>query len=310
MSAYYRDFAAFLAEHFQGKVQKISVDAGLSCPNRDGTISTGGCSYCNNATFSPGYCLQHESVEEQLRKGTEFFARKYTDMRYLAYFQSYTGTHGAVPMLIDMYSRALGYNGVVGLIIGTRPDCVPEPLLDELQRLKNETGLFVMFEFGAESSHDTTLATVNRCHTWAQTVDAVERTKRHGFCVGLHFINGLPGETREMMLETVDAINSLDIDTVKFHQLQIVRGTRLARQWQAGELTFNEFTLDSYIDLCVDIVARLKPGIAIERFTSQSPDELLISPRWGVKNYQFANLLNNRLAAAGVTQGCRFTSRI
>ena len=310
MSAYYRDFAAFLSEHFTGKVQKISVDAGLSCPNRDGTISTGGCSYCNNATFSPGYCHQHEPVEEQLHKGTEFFARKYTDMRYLAYFQSYTGTHGEVHKLIDMYRRALNCEGVVGLIIGTRPDCVPDQLLDELLRLKNVTGRFVMFEFGAESSHDTTLATVNRCHTWAQTVDAVERTKQRGFCVGLHFINGLPGETCQMMLETVDAINCTDIDTVKFHQLQIVRGTRMARQWQSGELIFNEFTLEGYIDHCVDIVARLKPEIAIERFTSQSPDELLISPRWGVKNYQFTNLLNNRLAAAGVTQGCRFTSRM
>ncbi len=310
MSAFYRDFSEFLSEHFEGKVQKISVDAGLSCPNRDGTISTGGCSYCNNATFSPDYCRQHDSVEKQLRKGFEFFSRKYADMQYLAYFQSYTGTHGEVSKLIDMYRRALACEGVVGLIIGTRPDCVQEPLLDALQELKSETGRFVMFEFGAESSHDTTLEAVNRCHTWSQTVDAVERSKRHGFCVGLHFINGLPGETQEMMLETVDAINRIDIDTVKFHQLQIVRGTLMARQWQARELTFHEFTLDTYIDLCVEIVARLKPGVAIERFTSQSPDELLISPRWGVKNYQFTNLLNNRLAASGVTQGCRLMSRI
>lgn len=301
---FYRDYSAFLSEHFDGKVQKISVDAGLSCPNRDGTISTGGCSYCNNATFSPGYCGSHLSVEEQLEKGVRFFARKYSKMRYIAYFQSYTGTHGDVGMLLDMYTRALAYNGVDGLIVGTRPDCVADGLLDAVARLRDRTGKFIMFEFGAESSHDRTLEAVNRCHTWAQTVDAVRRTKTHGLFVGLHFINGLPGESRQMMLDTVEAINRLNIDTVKFHQLQIVRGTRLARQWQAGEVKLHQFTLDEYISHCADIVARLRSDIAIERFTSQSPDELLISPRWGVKNYQFVNLLNKRLAELGITQGC------
>lgn len=300
----YKDYSTFLSEHFDGKVQKISVDAGLSCPNRDGTISTGGCSYCNNATFSPGYCGAHLSVEEQLEKGVRFFARKYSAMRYIAYFQSYTGTHGDVGILLDMYARALDYNGVDGLIVGTRPDCVADGLLDAVARLRDRTGKFIMFEFGAESSHDRTLEAVNRCHTWAQTVDAVRRTKAHGLFVGLHFINGLPGESRQMMLETVKAVNRLDIDTVKFHQLQIVRGTRLARQWQAGEVELHQFTLDEYISHCADIVARLRSDIAIERFTSQSPDELLISPRWGVKNYQFVNLLNKRLAELGITQGC------
>lgn len=301
---FYRDYSAFLSEHFDGKVQKISVDAGLSCPNRDGTISTGGCTYCNNATFSPGYCGAHLSVEEQLEKGVLFFGRKYSTMRYIAYFQSYTGTHGDVGKLLDMYTRALSYEGVDGLIVGTRPDCVADGLLDAVARLRDLTGKFIMFEFGAESSHDQTLAAVNRCHTWAQTVDAVCRTKARGLFVGLHFINGLPGESRQMMLETVEAVNRLDIDTVKFHQLQIVRGTHLARQWQAGEVKLHQFTLDEYIGHCADIVARLRSDIAIERFTSQSPDELLISPRWGVKNYQFVNLLNKRLAEHGITQGC------
>ena len=304
MNLPYRDYAAFLSEHFSGKMQKISIDAGLSCPNRDGTFSTGGCSYCNNATFSPDYCRTDNSVEAQLEKGVSFFSRKYAEMRYLAYFQSYTGTHGNMGMISGMYRAALGYPGVEGLIIGTRPDCVPDSVLNVLKEIRQDTGKCIMLEFGAESSHNETLSSVNRCHTWEQVVDAVQRTRRYGFPAGLHLINGLPGETPEMMLATVDAVNNLDIDTVKFHQLQLIRGTRLARQWQDGLVGLHQFSLDEYVEHCVKIVGRLRQGIAIDRFTSQSPDGLLISPRWGVKNYQFVNLLNNRLVSAGITQGC------
>ncbi len=288
----YRDYADFLAERFEGKVQKLTVDAGFTCPNRDGTVGRGGCTYCNNRSFSPGEGSKL-TVAEQIAEGKRFFARKYPDMRYLAYFQSYTNTHGPIARLLALYREALADDEVVGLIIGTRPDCVDEALLRELAAINREKR--VIIEYGAESACDATLRLVNRCHTWNDTVRAVEMTKAAGIDTGIHLILGLPGESVGTMMSTVDAVNRLLPDTVKFHQLQIVRGTRLAQQWEQGEVKVEEFTVDRYLDLCVEIVNRLDRRIAIERFTSSSPAELLLSPRWGLKNYEFTNLLINRL---------------
>lgn len=288
----FRDYSEYLRERFDGKVQKLTVDAGFSCPNRDGTIGRGGCSYCNNSSFSPALG-SNGSVAAQLEAGKRFFARKYPEMRYLAYFQSYTNTHAPIDRLLALYEEALSVDGIVGLIIGTRPDCVNENLLSALSEINRSRR--VIMEYGAESTHDSTLRAVNRCHTWADTCRAVELTRQAGLDAGLHFILGLPGENTDMMLATVDEINRLRPDTVKFHQLQIIRGTRLARQWQQGEVSVKTFTVDEYLDLCVEIVKRLDPSIAIERFTSSSPAELLLAPRWGLKNYEFTNLLRNRL---------------
>lgn len=290
----YRDYADFLAERFDGKVQKLTVDAGFTCPNRDGTLGRGGCTYCNNRSFSPGEGSSL-SVAEQIAAGKRFFARKYPDMRYLAYFQSYTNTHGPIGRLLELYRQALADDEVVGLIIGTRPDCIDEALLRELAEINKEKR--VIIEYGAESACDATLQLVNRCHTWADTVRAVEMTRAAGIDTGIHLILGLPGENLATMMSTVDAVNLLLPDTVKFHQLQIVRGTRLAQQWERGEVEVEEFTVEGYLDLCVEIVRRLDPRIAIERFTSSSPADLLLSPRWGLKNYEFTNLLQNRLKA-------------
>lgn len=216
-------------------------------------------------------------------------------MKYLAYFQAYTNTHDSdLDRLMGLYEEALAVKDVEGLIIGTRPDCMPQVLLERLAAL----GKWVMVEYGAESACDATLERVNRCHTWADTVDAVERTHAAGIPCGLHFIMGLPGETEEVMLATVDHINELPIDTVKFHQLQLVRGTRMARDVEQGLYDIPRFTAEEYVDLCVKILGRLRKDIAVERFVSQSPSELLIYPRWGLKNYQFTNLLNNRLRGA------------
>lgn len=293
MAKPYRDFSDFLAEHFSGKIQKISINAGFTCPNRDGTVGTGGCTYCNNQTFNPSYCTPTLTVTQQLEEGKRFFARKYPEMRYLAYFQAYTNTYGDVERLRALYEEALAVDGVVGLIIGTRPDCMPDVLLDYLESLSRRC--FVLVEYGAETSHNSTLALINRCHTWEQTVDAVTRTVARGIHVGLHFIMGLPGETVDMMLQSVDALSRLPVDTVKFHQLQIIRGTRLARDIEKGLYDVPRMTVEEYIDLCAKIVRRINPAIAIERFTGQSPEELLIYPKWGLKNYQFVNLLNGRL---------------
>lgn len=303
-SGYY-DFGEFLKIYFPYKVQKIAVNAGFTCPNRDGSKGVGGCTYCNNQTFNPGYCGNGLSVTEQIEKGKRFFSRKYPEMKYLAYFQAYTNTYDETARLSALYEEALGSADVVGLIVGTRPDCVSDELLDYFAVLRKKC--FVLIEYGAESAHDGTLAAVNRGHTWAETVDAVNRTVERGILCGLHLILGLPGESVADMLATADEVSKLPIATVKLHQLQIIRGTRLAHQVEKGEVQVSHWTADEYIDLCVEFMKRLSPAIAIERFVSQSPDELLLSPRWGLKNYEFTNLLNNRIKKTSATQGseCR-----
>lgn len=295
MNKPYRDYADFLADHFPGKMQKLTVDAGFTCPNRDGTVGRGGCSYCNNASFSPLEGDRRESVAGQLEAGKRFFSRKYPAMRYLAYFQSYTSTHGDRNTLMGLYREALMVDKVDGLIIGTRPDCVDKPLLDELSAI----GKPVFLEYGAESSHNFTLEAVNRCHTWEQTVQAVEMTVAAGIPVGLHFIMGLPGETHAMMLETVRRAASLPVSTLKFHQLQIIRGTRMAKDFLNGTLdSVTLFTPDEYLSLCkemVRVISDINPSIAIERFTSSAPPDLLLAPRWGIKNYEFAHRLQHEI---------------
>lgn len=289
----YKDFGDFLREHFPGKMQKLTVNAGFTCPNRDGTLGTGGCTYCNNRSFSPGYALVRESVTEQLEKSKQFFRRKYPEMRYLAYFQSYTNSYGELPHLMALYEEALCVDGVDGLIIGTRPDCMPQELLEQLGELRRRK--WIMVEYGAESAHNCTLDIINRCHTWEQTADAVARTHECGIPVGLHIIMGLPGESREDMLATIDAVNTLPVDVLKIHQLQIVRGTRMACDVARGEYEVAQWSVDEYVELCCDIVERLRKDIAIERFVSQSPSDMLISPKWGLKNYEFTALVNRKL---------------
>lgn len=291
MNPYYKDYSEFLAEHFDGKVQKLSVDVGFTCPNRDGSAGTGGCIYCNNRAFSPDWDKRHTPVAEQVARGKRFFGKKYPDMKYLAYFQSYTSTYASPDSLIALYNEALDQDDIVGLIIGTRPDCMPDSLLDRIGSL--DTKIFI--EYGAESSHDSTLSLINRCHTWQATVDAVHRTAARGIPVGLHLILGLPGEDEEMMTTTVERVSSLPVSTVKFHQLQILRGTTLEKM--APMLNIPAFTAEEYAALCARLLGYLRSDIAVERFVAQAPDDMLLSPRWGLKNYQFTSLLQKHLAA-------------
>lgn len=291
MNPYYKDYSEFLAEHFDGKVQKLSVDVGFTCPNRDGSAGTGGCIYCNNRAFSPDWDKRHTPVAEQIARGKRFFGKKYPDMKYLAYFQSYTSTYASPDSLMALYNEALDQDDIVGLIIGTRPDCMPDSLLDRIASL--DTKVFI--EYGAESSHNSTLSLINRCHTWQATVDAVHRTADRGIPVGLHLILGLPGEDEEMMTTTVERVSSLPVSTVKFHQLQILRGSTLEKM--APMLDIPAFTAEEYAALCARLLGHLRSDIAVERFVAQAPDDMLLSPRWGLKNYQFTSLLQKHLAA-------------
>ena len=295
----------FLGARFAGKVQKISVNAGLTCPNRDGTKGRGGCTYCNNQTFSPAYCRAERSVREQLEEGVRFFARKYPAMRYLAYFQSYTNTYGEMERLIRLYEEAVAYPGVVGLIVGTRPDCMPDELLDYFAELSRRT--FVMIEYGMESTLDRTLLRVNRGHTEAESENAIRRTAGRGIPTGAHLILGLPGESRAEMLSHADTLSRLPLTTLKLHQLQLIRHTRMAREFAEQPEAFHLYTADEYIELAIDFLERLRPALIVERFVSQSPKELLIAPDWGLKNYEFTTKLNRRLEERDTWQGrlCR-----
>lgn len=295
MAEYYKDFGDYMAEKFPGiKVQKISVNAGFSCPNRDGTIGRGGCIYCDNSSFTPGYCFSGESISSQLNAGKAFFARKYPKMKYLAYFQSFSNTFGRpVEELERMYREAMNVEDVVGVIIGTRPDTLPQETVGMLGRLNKEMPVIV--EIGAETSHDATLELINRGHSWRDVEDAVKRLHEAGLSTGLHLIAGLPGETPEMMLETVRKGVALPIDSIKLHHLQILKNTRLAQLWESGKLSVEQFTVEKYIDLCIKIINLVPRKIAIERFLASSPPDKVLSPHWGLKNYEFTNLLKNKL---------------
>lgn len=298
----YNDFPTFLKRFFTGKVQKISINAGFTCPNRDGTVGYGGCTYCNNQTFNPEYCRTEKLVSVQLEEGKRFFAHKYPEMKYLAYFQAYTNTYGELEALKRKYEEALAVDDVMGLVIGTRPDCMPDTLLDYLEALARRT--FVLVEYGIESTLDHTLRRINRGHTWQAAVDAVERTAARGLPVGGHVILGLPGESREDMLGQAADISRLPLDTLKLHQLQLIRGTRMAREYEERPEDFHLFhDVDEYIVLVVDYIQRLRPDLMLERFVSQSPKELLIAPDWGLKNYEFNHRLQKRMKELDAWQG-------
>ncbi|MDE6010049.1 MAG: TIGR01212 family radical SAM protein [Muribaculaceae bacterium] len=295
MNPWYKDYPEYLAGIWPGvKLQKISVDAGFSCPNRDGTIGRGGCIYCDNRSFTPSYCNAGESVATQLRRGKEFFSRKYPRMKYLAYFQSFTGTHSSAPdHLRSLYVEALSQPDIAGLIIGTRPDTLPAGVLEILSEINRNVPVIV--EIGGETSHERTLRLSNRCHTWDQVEQAVTELHACGIRSGLHLIAGLPGESDEDVLETVRRAIRLPVGCIKMHQLQIIRDTPLHALWQRGEIDIRPYTAEEYLDLCVSIVESVDRKVAIERFVASAPPGMVVSPSWGLKNYQFVNLLHNRL---------------
>ena len=269
MEQYYCDFGNWLRSQFPYKVQKISVNAGFTCPNRDGRIGRGGCIYCNNQTFNPAYCDNGKSVTQQLEDGKLFFSGKYPEMKYLAYFQAYTNTYGTNDHIKKLYEEALAVKDVVGLVIGTRPDCINDDLLDYFEELNRRT--FLIVEYGVETCNDETLRLVNRGHDFACARKAIEETARR--------------------LRQAPIISSLPLTTLKIHQLQIIRGTRLAKMY--AEKPFHLYTVEEYIKLIADYISLLRPDLVLERFVSQSPPDLLIAPKWGLKNYEFTHRLHN-----------------
>lgn len=297
----YNDFSTFLRKHFDCKVQKISINAGFTCPNRDGVKGLGGCTYCNNQTFNPEYCTTGRSVAQQLEEGRIFFSRKYPQMKYLAYFQAYTNTYGELESLKRKYEEALATPHVIGIVIGTRPDCMPDGLLNYLQQLSRET--FLLVEYGIESTNEQTLRRINRGHTYAQTVETVRRTAAKGILTGGHLILGLPGESREFMVSQAEELSKLPLTTLKLHQLQLIKGTQMAHEFALRPEQFHLYDAAGYIELAIDFTERLRPDIVLERFVSQSPKELLIAPDWGLKNYELTERIKKRMYERNTFQG-------
>ena len=297
MKKRYNDYGTWIREQFSFRVQKISVDAGFSCPNRDGKVGRGGCVFCDNRTFNPAYCEREKSITEQIIAGKEFFKRKYPDMKYLAYFQVYSNTYADVETLKRRYEEALSVEDVVGIVIGTRPDCVPDDTLDYLDKLNRQT--FMIVEYGIESANDDTLRIINRGHSFECSAEAVRRTAERGIITGGHVIIGLPGEGPEECLRQADIISSLPLNILKLHQMQVVKGTRLA---EMNPYIYNK--VEDYIRLVAQYISRLRPNLILERFVSQSPKGMVIAPSWGLKNHEFTNLLDNYLRLHDITQGC------
>lgn len=286
------------------RYQKISINAGFSCPNRDGRVGRGGCSYCNNQSFVPEYCLPQKSISQQIEEGIIFFKKKYPDQKYIAYFQSYTNTYAPLESLKAMYEEALSCTHVEGIAIGTRPDCVDDDLLDYLAELNNRA--LVIVEYGVESTSDLTLQRINRGHDYACAVNAIQQTAARGIQVVAHLILGLPGEDRDLMMTHAQRLSLLPLTGLKLHQLQLIKGTRMAQEYIQSSSEFRLLKADEYIDLVIDFLEYLNPAIHVERFVSQSPKELLIAPDWGLKNYEFADRLRKRIIERESYQGRLF----
>ncbi|GAT63918.1 TIGR01212 family radical SAM protein [Paludibacter jiangxiensis] len=297
----YNDYTTRLREILGVRVQKISINAGFTCPNRDGKVGTGGCTYCNNQTFNPEYCMQDKSVTQQITEGILFFRKKHEEQKFLAYFQAYTNTYGELCHLIRLYEEALAYPDVIGLVIGTRPDCVNEELLDYFQKLSRKC--YVMIEYGVESTCDKTLNFINRGHSFESAQNAIRATAERGIYTAAHLILGLPGEDRTTLLSHALHLSKLPLTAIKLHQLQLIKGTTMAQQYIKHPEWFRLFSVDEYIDLCIDFLELLHPDISIERFTSLSPSRLLLAPDWKVKNYEFVVKLQRRMKERDTQQG-------
>lgn len=312
----YNTFVGYYRRLYGERLQKLVIDAGFTCPNRDGTVGRGGCSFCDNAAFHPSYSTSGKSIAEQIDEGIEFHQVRYRNTKhYLAYFQSYSNTYAPIPRLRELYLAALTHPKIVGIVIGTRPDCVDEEKLDFLAGLKAGEGLgdwhrdgfehpVVKVEYGIESCYDETLLRVGRGHDVAVAEKAVRMSAERGLEPGAHFILGLPGETREMLLGQCRFISSMPLHSVKFHQLQIVKGTRMEKEFAQVPQDFMRLSLPDYLDMVIDILERLRPDLYIERVAGEVPPRFVNETQWGlIRNFQILHLLDERLSERNTWQG-------
>lgn len=317
----YSSFVGYFKMKYGERLQKIVLDAGFTCPNRDGTVGHGGCTFCDNAAFHPSYSTAGKDLILQLDEGIEFHKVRYRNTdHYLAYFQSYSNTYAPLSRLRTLYEEALGHPKVVGIVIGTRPDCVDDDKLDYLadlaqgrilkdwERTMNDGSVrrnpIVIIEYGVESCHDMTLKRINRGHDFKTAVEAIRKSAERGLDIGGHFIIGLPGETKEMILDTCRLINEMPLRSVKFHQLQIVKGTKIEKEYACHPEDFTRFSLEEYIDFFADMLERLRPDLYIERFVGEVPPRFVNETPWGlIRNVELLRMLDIRLQERNTWQG-------
>ncbi len=299
----FNSLSNYFYKEFGERVQKVSIDAGFTCPNRDGTLSFGGCTYCNNDAFNPSYCSPLKSITHQIEEGIEFHITRYRRAnKYLAYFQPYCNTYGSLNYLKKIYNEALSFPEIIGLVIGTRPDCIDEEKLKYFQKLSKKH--YIIIEYGIESCYNKTLKQINRCHTYEQSVEAIEKTAQYGIKTCGHLIFGFPGETKEEMLRESEIVSKLPLNSIKFHQLQILKDTQMEAEYKQEPEKFNLFTLGEYVDFIVQFVERLNPKFIIERFAGEVPPRFIAGPSWGlIRNDQILNLIENRLKEKNTWQG-------
>lgn len=299
-------YANYFKEVFGERVQKVSIDAGFTCPNRDGTTGRGGCTFCNNDAFNPSYCTAEKSVRQQLEEGITFHKTRYRrSSKYLAYFQAYSNTYASLDKLKEKYDEALKFPDVIGLVIGTRPDCIDKEKLDYFRKLSEK--VYFIIEYGIESCYNKTLKRINRGHTFEQSVYAIEETAKRGIRTGAHLIFGLPGETRKEMLDEAGIISRLPLDNVKFHQLQIIKRTAMETEYKRAPENFDLFSWEEYLEFLIQFLERLNPEFVVERFTGEAPPRFLAGPRWGLKRTdQILNLIEQRLEEKDTWQGKRY----
>lgn len=301
----YNSYKHFLQQRFGGRIQKLTINAGFSCPNRDGSIGTGGCTYCLNDAFSPSYCDASKSVSQQLAEGIEFHQNRYRRASgYLAYFQSFSNTHAPLEQLKETYAPALADPNIKGIVIGTRPDCMDEEKLNYFAELQKK--IFVSIEYGVESMREETLLRINRGHTFQKAQQMIQLTASYGIHTGAHFIFGLPGETPEMWMEDLAIMNKLPLSSLKFHQLQIIKGTLMEEDYKQHPADFHPFSMDSYIDFIVEVTEHLNPSFIIERFAGEVPPRFLYVNNWGLQRYDVVlQQIEKKLEERDTFQGIR-----
>ena len=306
----FNSYSEYFRQNFGERVQKVTIDAGFTCPNRDGSKGTGGCTYCNNDAFNPSYCKPEKSIKQQIEEGMEFHINRYRRAKnYLAYFQAYSNTYAPLEHLKKIYSEALAIPGVVGLVIGTRPDCIDDEKLEYFKELSKSH--YIIIEYGVESCYNKTLERINRGHTFEQSVEAIVKTNQMGIKTGAHFIFGLPGETRDEMMAEAKLISALPLDTIKFHQLQIIKGTAMEKEYNTHPENFIFFELPEYIDFFIKFIEQLNPAIVVERFAGEVPPRFLAGPGWGlIRNDQIMVKFEKRLEELDTWQGRLFQKAI
>lgn len=301
----FKSFASYLREKYGERVQKISVNGGFTCPNRDGVKGTGGCIYCNNEAFSPDFTHELIPIKEQIEAGISYFSKKYPTQKYIAYFQNYSNTYAPVAVLRKKYFDAIAHSNVMGLAVSTRPDCINDEIMQLLGEINQHHQVFL--ELGVESTNDKTLSLLNRCHRYSDVINATKLVKKYEIWVTLHLILGLPGETKEDAKKTANQLSKLYVQSIKLHQLQVIKNTKLARLFMQNEIELHPLELAEYIDWAILFLEHLNPDIYIERFTSEAPVEMVMAPKWGkIKNYHVIEMIKSEMVKRNTFQGKRY----